>query len=145
MMSNEGSGPRVPKTLRCCTCDGEEGPCAVAKIVFSTVQQEDAALEPALVLQGQPIHQQRGTLGQRHAACGRRGEGGRAKRTGCEMERAHSQTGRVSTCSKRAYHAEDTGIQCHKGRSQSHRLYNRRQNHTECDHQVKFVANKPCT
>lgn len=67
-MSNErSSSPQ--KTLQCCTCDGEEGPSAVPKVIFLAVQEQDAAFEPALVLQGQPFHQQRGTPGQRHAAC----------------------------------------------------------------------------
>lgn len=81
-MSNEKSSSRVPKTLQSCTCDGEEGPCAVSKVVFFAVQEQDAAFKPALILQGQPIQQQRGTLGQGHTACGRWGEGGRGKRKG---------------------------------------------------------------
>lgn len=137
--ATKGAAPQSPETLPCCTCDGNEGPCAVLKVVGFAIQEQDAAFEPALVLQGQPFHQQRGTLGQRYSACRRRGEGGRAKRKGWEKERGseregqhtHSQTGRVSTCRKRAYHAEDTGIQGHKGHSQSHR-----QNHPQSGHQL---------
>lgn len=48
----------------------------------------------------------------------------------------HSQRGRVSTCRKRAYQAEDTGLQCHKGHSQSHRLRTSRQIHAQCDYRL---------
>lgn len=110
MMSNERSSRGVPNSLRCCTCDGKEGPCAVPKVVLFPVQEQDAAFEPAFVLQGQPLHQQRGALGQRHAACGRRGEvrGERHRgKGGRQREKVHTrnQTGSVSKCRKRAYNA----------------------------------------
>lgn len=41
----------------------------------------------------------------------------------------HNQTGTVSTSRLRAYHAGDTGIQWHKGHSQSHRIHVSKQNH----------------
>lgn len=53
-----------------------------------------------------------------------------------EIVNTHNQTGRVSKCRKRAYHAEDR----HKGHSQSHRLYASRQNHVQCEHQM-FITN----
>lgn len=54
-----------------------------------------------------------------------------------EIVTTHNQTGRVSKCRKRAY-MKRTGIQCHKGHSQSHS----KQKHTQCDckHQM-FVTN----
>lgn len=71
-----------PKNLQCSTCDGEEGPCAILKVIFFAFQEQDAALKPTLVLQGQPLHQQRRIPGQWHTAWGMRREGGRAKRKG---------------------------------------------------------------
>ncbi|TNN86414.1 hypothetical protein EYF80_003184 [Liparis tanakae] len=71
--------------LQCCTCDGEEGPCAVSEVVLFAVQEQNATFEPALVLRGQPIHQQRSAAGQRYTACGRRDEGATSK--GRERER----------------------------------------------------------
>lgn len=97
--------PEFFKTLQCCTCDGEEGPCAVTKVVCFAVQEQDAAFEPALVLQGQPIHQQGGTLGKRHAACGRKGEGGRAKRKVWEK----TERQKVSTYTARQAESADAG------------------------------------
>lgn len=69
---------------------------------------------------------------------GQRGTGERRTHTHREREgqHTHSQTGRVSTCRKRAYHAEDTGIQCHKGHSQSHRLYASGHNRAQCEQQL---------
>lgn len=86
-MSNERSRSRVPQTPQCCTCDGEEGPCAVSKVIFFAVKEQDATFEPALVLQGQPFHQQRGTPGQRHTACGWKGEGKEERVRDTERER----------------------------------------------------------
>lgn len=74
-MSNESCTRGVPRSPPGSTCDGEEGPCAVPKVVLFPVQEQDAALEPALVLQGQPLHQQRSVPGQRHAAFGEGREG----------------------------------------------------------------------
>lgn len=70
----------VTVTLQCCTCDGEEGPRAVLKIIFVCVQDQNATLEPALILQRQPLQQQRGSLSQRDSAYGR--EGGREEENG---------------------------------------------------------------
>lgn len=109
-MSNESCTRGVPRSPPCCTCDGEEGPCAVPKVVLFPVQEQDAALEPALVLQGQPLHQQRSVPGQRHAAFGegREGCGGvteeRAEGRGWKVN-ARGQTGVVSRCRTRAHKA----------------------------------------
>ena len=52
------------KNLQCCTCDGEECPCAILKVIFFAFQEQDAALKPTLVLQGQPLYQQGRVPGQ---------------------------------------------------------------------------------
>lgn len=115
MMSNERSSSRVPKTLRCCTCDGEEGPCAISKVVGFALQEQDAAFEPAFVLQGQPFYQQRGAPGQRHTACERRGEGDR------ERVSTYTQADRQSQhMQERAYHAQDPVSQWAQSKSQTH-------------------------
>lgn len=74
---------------------------------------------------------------------GQRGKGERHRERVRGSDK-HSQTGRVSTCRKGAYHAEDTGIQSHKGHSQSHRPYDSRHIHTVYTPIVAltFVANR---
>lgn len=108
-MSNENCTRGVPRSPPCCTCDGEEGPCAVPKVVLFPVQEQDAALEPALVLQGQPLHQQRSVPGQRHAAFGGGKEGvavgSQRKGRRAWKVNAHEQTGVVSRCRTRAHNA----------------------------------------
>lgn len=76
----------VIMTPQCCTCDGEEGPRAVLKIILVCIQDQNATLEPALILQRQPLQQQRGSLSQRYSAYGREEENGSGKRGELQTE-----------------------------------------------------------
>lgn len=107
-MCNKMSSSHVPKTLRCCTCDREKGPCAVLKVIGFAVQEEDATFEPTLILQGEPFYEQRGAPSQRHTPCGRKGKGGKTKREKKRLKhtRAHTQADRQSQ------HVQGKGLSC---------------------------------